>query len=454
MKNITQNELTTVLALLEWAGTQKDLLKKLEKTQTVMAITKPPADPKAKAKGKKKPAKVVKSPLTAAAFGKKVTNALKQAHVVAKHDELLSKGMAIKEWLQTGEFDGSAATTKELIEEASGMLDSACAADIVGTNLFRGSDGRLYTATVELEIGEASDEFAADILQQIQDDENDAELDREERQAVAAVDAHTADAVAKAGEPKVEVVVSVGVPLSPPHQEGKPLVEVLDTTGIDVPKFDPPKSEIAELLDRVEQQAVAGADRIAKDRARLIRATAATSLGQEVGTVEDDDIVKAWEKYKGWKLPDLDKELGIVTRTEDTAEEVDAITVVAALRRHGIDSVGVLYEDQGILNTNAVKARSEQAAVVAGIALERPVGPEELNAAMDEYGDWEPVALRDHFKKLTKKLDYSGGLGEDTRDEYTQVSIVVAVRNWLASEEGKTDVGVPESGVGESRPAE
>lgn len=370
MNKVTANELTTLLALLEWAGEQKDLLKKLEKTGVYKAATAPPppkAGIKVKAKAKPKP---VKNPLTATTFGKKVRNAIIQAHHAAKQDERIGAGMKIKRWLMSGEFEDEPADTKVLLDDAGALLDSANAADIVGTNLFLGSDDRYYTAHVEVTIDEADEEFVDDVLADTVDtadggdDEADPEYDTVKIGDGMRTEVTRRDAkIKELSELKADATAAV---------EGKPLIDVLDTTGEPGMVFAdaatksapaggevPLDSTITNLLDRVEEQAVAGAD---------------------------------------------------------------------ALEREA-------------------KALSEQAATVAGVALERPVGVEELKEAWNEFGNWEPATLRDHQKKLSEKLGHAMGMGEDTQDELAQVTIVVAIHSWLAGEDKKHVVDEPSVGA-------
>jgi hypothetical protein len=74
------------------------------------------------------------------------------------------KNIEITGWVTTGEFD-TPKTTNDLLEEAGEKLDSACAWDIVGENLFVGEDGKLYTASVEVVIEEAHQDFAKQVIE-------------------------------------------------------------------------------------------------------------------------------------------------------------------------------------------------------------------------------------------------------------------------------------------------
>ncbi len=172
---LNQNQLTTVLALLQWADKQKKtFLKELEGTPIVQVLLNPPPDPKKKPK-KGKAAKP-KSPIDQSAF-KAGAKALQRAFDAAKTDERIGRGMKIKEWYKAGEFDGTEADTKEVLEAAAGMLDSANAADITAAPLFLGNDGVLYTVVVEASIEPADDEWAQEILQDLNDEAQAEEIE-------------------------------------------------------------------------------------------------------------------------------------------------------------------------------------------------------------------------------------------------------------------------------------
>lgn len=427
MKNVSKNELTTLLALLEWAGGQKDILKKLEKTAVYRAAVTPPKPPAGKAVKKPKP---VKNPLTATTFSKKVRNSLIQGHSLAKQDERIGDGMVIKEWLRTGEIEDEPANTKVLLQDLAAMLDSNNVSDIVGTNLFRGSDDRYYTVVVEASIEEADDEFVDDILQDIQaeEDGDDEEADPEEVDTV------------------------------PEDQPGKPLVEVLDTSDAATPVFAVVPEGTSALLDKIEKEIVLGADALTRESAQKIRDTAAGALGLSV--IPDSRIEGAWRDYLDTPLPelkaDLDKEVRAFTeaggRGVELAEQIDRMRVVVALREAGVDDVEDLAlareldDPVGAVDEFAAKAVSEQAATAAGVALGRPVGPVELKEAWGEYGSWDEATLADQEKKLSTKLGHSMGMGEDTRDELAKVSIALAVKKWIKTLEAKNVADEP--GVG------
>jgi hypothetical protein len=67
--------------------------------------------------------------------------------------------------IKTGEFDpGQCKDDGEIIEQAAGMMDSACTWDICGENLFLGEDGKYYTVTVEAEFAEANPAWVKEVL--------------------------------------------------------------------------------------------------------------------------------------------------------------------------------------------------------------------------------------------------------------------------------------------------
>lgn len=174
---LNKNQLTTVMALFQWADKQKKaFLKELEGTPAVQAVLNPPADPKKKPNKKK--AKKPKSPIDATAF-KAAAKAVQRAYDIAKHDEAIGRGLKITEWLLAGEYEDveDLADTREVLYASGNMLDSACASDIVGTNLFRGSDGRYYTASVEVVINEADDGFVQETLERLQIEEQEKEVE-------------------------------------------------------------------------------------------------------------------------------------------------------------------------------------------------------------------------------------------------------------------------------------
>lgn len=518
MKTISQVELISVLAVLEWANTQKDILKKLEKTQVVEAYMKENKERIKNAKSSR-PSKV-KNPITSTVFTKKVVNFLKGALAKVNQEQSLARGMKIKQWLKSGEFEGTEKDTKAVITSAGQMLDSASTPEILGTNLFEGSDGRYYTVTVEAVISEASEEFSSDILQELQDEENEADLSGAE---AAEKEAYAGRAKKEFGftpDPKCDncdgtgffafpeeggkggdspgepcafcqeeaikrgeingaidgVHYKGGMIVNPPepHYGSSTIVPSLLATGkfpAEEEKNKPGESSpmspaVAKKIDDLEKKIVSEADKsILKDAAK-IRKIVAEVRGSL--SIPDSEIESAWSEYGGWKLPDLENELSVARRrfTEaggrsvELAEKVDRTSMVLELRKAGVATVEVLEDardieavdeacdavDAGFGNFTS-PALSEQAATVAGVALERPVGVAELKDAWSDFGDWELNTLRDHQKKLSEKLGHAMGMGEDTRDELAKVTIVVAVKAWLPTLEGKKDVLADEPSV-------
>jgi hypothetical protein len=75
------------------------------------------------------------------------------------------KPLRVRDWIEAGELSVSAKTEKAIIEECANALDRVEATEILGGGiLFRATNGRYYTITVEAVIGEASKEFVRDTL--------------------------------------------------------------------------------------------------------------------------------------------------------------------------------------------------------------------------------------------------------------------------------------------------
>jgi hypothetical protein len=78
----------------------------------------------------------------------------------------MTKSIQIKKIIDPGELDLDAAkTSRDIINASLPILDSANAADICGTVLFQGTDGKFYTGTVEFVISEANPEYVANTLE-------------------------------------------------------------------------------------------------------------------------------------------------------------------------------------------------------------------------------------------------------------------------------------------------
>ncbi len=292
---ISQNEFTTLLALLEWANGQKDLLKKLEKTPTVQATLKPP--PKPAAKGKKaKPTAKPKNPLTATLFSAKVKKALLAAFEEAKQEAKFDKGMKIKQWIAYGELAGTEADTKEVLAFAGNLLDEACVADIVGQPLFLGSDGRYYTVHVAAIIDEADEDFVDERVAIMLAD-TAADMDAEDDDDDQTADPVIASPAAGAADASFPVEGYEDAPT------GKPLTEVLDTTTTVVPDFGlqsfvvegtetfrgpgggmSPEA-VTGMLDRIETDAVAGADALEAAELANAQAVYGKAVSEQAATV-------------------------------------------------------------------------------------------------------------------------------------------------------------------------
>lgn len=94
-----------------------------------------------------------------------------------EQDDKLSFGAAaplkIKKWISRGELSGGE-DVEDVYARAGRLLDKAYATEAIGTVLFEGEDGKTYTATVEVVIGEADADFVKDIMQDLEDLGEDA----------------------------------------------------------------------------------------------------------------------------------------------------------------------------------------------------------------------------------------------------------------------------------------
>ena len=341
-RRLTSAELAAALAALEWVGRRADLAKILAKTEVMRGLKKPPA--------------VTPKHLKAAA------NFLKFAAARGAQDDQIAKGMKIKKWVQTGELDGSAGDTKELLDEVCNILDSACTADILGINLFQGSDGRYYTVTVEAEIGEASDGFVNDVLQDLyeegEDDDSDTVPDRND------------------GEDGPPEVLEVSV-----RGEGPilPFVPPEDPDPRPGPRFGPPPTPAAVAAE-LKQMAEARGAPVAKPPTEY----GPTPISELLDRVEAEAVAGA-----------------------------DALEAEAEV----------------------AKALSEQAATVAGVALGRPVPPDELKAAWAEYGGRGEKWLRYEIANVTTQaapLTASSAHRDELNRRLDRLRIALAVRTWVA----------------------
>lgn len=80
--------------------------------------------------------------------------------------------LKIKKWIRRGEFSvKNKQTIGDVIEQAGYMLDRVEANETVGEVLFKASDGKYYTATVEVLVSEAHPQFVKDILAEEEEEE-------------------------------------------------------------------------------------------------------------------------------------------------------------------------------------------------------------------------------------------------------------------------------------------
>jgi hypothetical protein len=69
------------------------------------------------------------------------------------------KGLNVKEWISLGELSEPCKTNGDILDQAADLLDGACSHDILGQVLFKATNGKYYTVTVEAIIGEADKDF-------------------------------------------------------------------------------------------------------------------------------------------------------------------------------------------------------------------------------------------------------------------------------------------------------
>lgn len=75
-----------------------------------------------------------------------------------------TKTIKVAKWIRKGEFSGDEKDSGDIIDSACDLLNGAMATEIIGSNLFLGRDGKYYTVTVEAIIGEASKDYAQEVL--------------------------------------------------------------------------------------------------------------------------------------------------------------------------------------------------------------------------------------------------------------------------------------------------
>ena len=75
------------------------------------------------------------------------------------------KPIVVKEWIEAGELDPANAEMEDVIEDCANLMDRCEATEILGGGiLFKGTDDKYYTITIEAVVGEASPEFVKETL--------------------------------------------------------------------------------------------------------------------------------------------------------------------------------------------------------------------------------------------------------------------------------------------------
>lgn len=83
--------------------------------------------------------------------------------------------VGVKTWILAGELNDAVTEPEALMKELAGALDGANTTDIFGSVLFIGTDGQLYTVTVEAEIVRPAVDFAQSLIGDIEPEEIGAE---------------------------------------------------------------------------------------------------------------------------------------------------------------------------------------------------------------------------------------------------------------------------------------
>lgn len=186
---------------------------------------------------------------------------------------------------------------------------------------------------------------------------------------------------------------------------------------------------IGELLDRVEAEAVAGADAETHARSDFILQTAAVAVDRAVTAAE---VKAAWDKFGTWDaaavldhLRQLSRVLGATMGMgEHTSDELLQVGIVAGLRSAGVDSVAALDDAAALETQFETLTKSEddvpggdqnaaasilQIAAAAGGCNTGDARAELLEAvthAWAEYGGW-------HLPTLKQELAERRGLGHE-----------------------------------------
>jgi len=78
----------------------------------------------------------------------------------------MKKPIKVAKWISCGELEERTRTQADILSQCGRLLDAACSHEIVGTVLFKATDGRYYTVTVEATIGEANPNFVKNLLEE------------------------------------------------------------------------------------------------------------------------------------------------------------------------------------------------------------------------------------------------------------------------------------------------
>jgi hypothetical protein len=71
------------------------------------------------------------------------------------------------EWIESGELNTKEIENQDdILGQCGRLLDGACSHDIIGPVLFKADDGKHYCVTVEAVIGEASEEWVKEALEE------------------------------------------------------------------------------------------------------------------------------------------------------------------------------------------------------------------------------------------------------------------------------------------------
>jgi hypothetical protein len=77
--------------------------------------------------------------------------------------------MKVQRWLRTGNISNEANDTDAILDESGGLLDDACAYEILDSPVFQGDDGKYYVVTLEASIAEANSAFVKGLLDDMEE---------------------------------------------------------------------------------------------------------------------------------------------------------------------------------------------------------------------------------------------------------------------------------------------